>query len=117
VTSVFTDEKLVRNIIINLITNAVKFSPNAVEIEMKISCDRTNLIIIVTDHGIGIPEKDIEELFTSFSRGSNVGNIEGTGLGLSIVKKAVDLLQGTVDLKSTVGNGSEFKVTLPLQYA
>jgi PAS domain S-box-containing protein len=115
--SFVTDEKLVRNIIINLITNAVKFSPNATEVEMRVKCDQANLIIIITDQGIGIPEVDMEDLFTSFSRGSNVGVIEGTGLGLSIAKKAADLLKGTIEIKSSVGKGSEFKLTLPLAYA
>ncbi len=117
VSSIMTDEKLVRNIIINLITNAVKFSPEAGKIEMNISCDLHELILTIKDQGIGIPEKDLKNLFTSFSRGSNVGTIEGTGLGLSIVKKAVDLLNGTIELKSILGKGTEFKVTLPLEYA
>ena len=66
---------------------------------------------------MGIPAWDIKNLFISFSRGSNVGSIEGTGLGLSIVKKAVDLLKGTIAVKSKVKKGTEFKVTLPLRYA
>ncbi len=117
VNEIRSDEKLLRNIIINLITNAVKFSPNAKEVIMQLDSDHNNLTIQIRDHGIGIPESDLKELFTSFSRGSNVGTIEGTGLGLSIVKKAVDLLNGTIELKSKVGKGSEFKVTLPLTYA
>jgi PAS domain S-box-containing protein len=114
--SVTTSEKLIRNIIINLLTNAIKFSPDKKDVFMDVTCDRKSIYITVKDRGIGIPSKDIKNLFTSFSRGSNVGNIEGTGLGLSIVKKAVDLLKGTVSVKSKIGAGTEFKVTIPLDY-
>jgi PAS domain S-box-containing protein len=117
ITSVTTSEKLIRNIIFNLLTNAIKFSPGKNEVLMKVVCDQKNIIITVKDLGMGIPVKDIKNLFTSFSRGSNVEAIEGTGLGLSIVKKAVDLLNGTISVKSKIKLGSEFKVTLPLHHA
>ena len=111
---IHSDEKFLRNIITNLITNAAKFSPHAKEVLMDITCDKNDLFITVKDHGIGIPTEDIKNLFTSFSRGSNVSGIEGTGLGLSIVKKAVELLKGSIAVKSELGKGTEFKVTLPL---
>jgi PAS domain S-box-containing protein len=111
-----TDEKLIRNIVTNLLTNAVKFSPDKKKVYMDVSCDLQRMKITVRDEGIGIPSEEIEELFIAFSRGSNVGSIEGTGLGLSIVKKAVDLLDGSLDVKSELGKGTEFKIVLPLQY-
>jgi signal transduction histidine kinase len=110
-----TDEKLIRNIITNLLTNAVKFSPDRKKVYMDVSCDQKRMKIIVRDEGIGIPPEEIEELFIAFSRGSNVGTIEGTGLGLSIVKKAVDLLNGSLDVNSELGKGTELKIVLPLQ--
>lgn len=114
--SIMSDEKLMRNIVINLLTNAMKFSPGKKEVFMNISCDKKSIFIVVKDSGMGIPSWDIKNLFTTFSRGSNVGAIEGTGLGLSIVKKAVDLLNGTIEVKSQVKKGTEFTVTLPIRY-
>jgi PAS domain S-box-containing protein len=115
VSSIVSDIKLIRNIFVNLITNAIKFSPNANSIEISLLCHGEELIINVKDHGIGIPENEITNLFTSFSRASNVGTIEGTGLGLSIVKKAVELLNGKINVTSILGKGSEFEVRLPIQ--
>jgi signal transduction histidine kinase len=109
-----SNEKLIRNIVINLLANAVKFSPGRKEVFMDVACDKQNLFFSVRDLGLGIPVKDRKGLFSSFSRGSNVGSIEGTGLGLSIVKKAVDLLQGSITVKSRLRKGTEFNVVLPL---
>jgi PAS domain S-box-containing protein len=111
--TIITDEKLMRNIIINLITNAVKFSPGKTPIEMRIKSDTKTLTISVKDSGIGIPKPDLNNLFSSFYRGSNVGTIEGTGLGLSIVKKACDLLDGEIKVHSRINKGTEFIVSLP----
>ncbi|HEY8936752.1 MAG TPA: PAS domain S-box protein [Cyclobacteriaceae bacterium] len=111
----YSDEKLLRNIIINLLTNAIKFSPNAQSVIFNISNSAQYLRLTVEDKGIGISEEDLKNLFTSFHRGSNVGDIQGTGLGLSIAKKAVDLLHGTIQISSKVGEGTQFMVNLPLQ--
>lgn len=113
-TVVLTDEKLVRNIVINLITNAFKFSPQGTQIRVGVQCSKNKLTLSVQDFGIGIPPPEIENLFQSFSRASNVGTIEGTGLGLSIVKKAVDLLNGSIEVVSELDVGTTFLVTLPL---
>lgn len=113
--TIFTDEKLIRNIVINLLTNGIKFSPNTDELLMNMYCDRGKLYLTVADSGIGIPPEDLKNLFTSFSRASNSDAIEGTGLGLSIVKKAVDLLHGTISVKSTLGQGTTFDVAIPVE--
>jgi signal transduction histidine kinase len=113
---IVSDEKLLRNIVVNLLTNAIKFSPGSKYVTMAVTCTKSHLIILVSDSGIGIPAWDIKNLFTSFSRGSNAGAIEGTGLGLSIVKKAVDLLHGTVEVKSRLNKGTQFTVMLPLPH-
>ena len=73
------------------------------------------MILSIRDHGIGIPEADIEHLFEAFHRASNVDSVEGTGLGLAIVQRVVDLHQGTIHIESKVGVGSTFIVTLPCQ--
>jgi PAS domain S-box-containing protein len=112
--TIFTDEKLIRNIVINLLTNGIKFSPNTDELLMDLYCDNGKLYLTVSDRGIGIPPEDLKMLFSSFSRASNAGAIEGTGLGLSIVKKAVDLLQGTISVRSTPGKGTTFDVAIPI---
>jgi len=109
-----SDEKFLRNILINLLTNAIKFSPKEKSISLRVSNSADSLKIEVEDNGIGITEKDMHLLFTAFHRGSNVGVISGTGLGLSIVKKAVDLLQGSIEIYSKGERGTLFTVTLPL---
>ncbi len=72
-------------------------------------------MLIVRDHGPGIPEEEQPRLFDGFYRGSNVGNLPGTGLGLAITRRCVELLGGTITLASTPGRGAAFTVTLPLR--
>ena len=111
-----SDEKLLRNIVINLLTNAIKFSPGKNEVILNVSSKNNKLQIQVKDRGIGIAKEELENIFTAFQRGHNVGTIQGTGLGLSILKKAVDLLHGDIQVKSKSGKGTTFTVTLPLQH-
>ncbi len=108
------DEKLLRHIITNLLTNAVKYSPQGKEVNFDLSCDRQQVIFAIQDGGIGISSEDRQQLFESFHRGKNVSNIPGTGLGLAIVKKSVDLHGGTIDVQSQLNVGTTFTVTLPL---
>lgn len=109
-----TDEKLIRNIVINLLTNAIKFSPGKESIGFRVITENDNLVIEVSDKGIGVSENDIPQLFEAFHRGSNTSNIAGTGLGLSIVKKAVELLQGEITFQSKLNEGTSIKVVLPI---
>jgi PAS domain S-box-containing protein len=111
---IMSDEKLLRNIVINLLTNAIKFSPNAGRVDVTTMTKNELLYLKVTDYGIGIPEKDIQNLFEPFYRGTNVSSIQGTGLGLSIIKKAVELLKGNIKVTSAVGAGTEINVELPI---
>ena len=107
------DKKLLRNILINLISNAAKFSEEDKPITIFAkSEDQTNKVT-VSDRGIGISKKDQEHLFTMFYRASNVTNIQGTGLGLHIVKRYLDLMSGTVSLQSTPGKGTSITITFP----
>jgi len=71
------------------------------------------VVVAVTDHGIGIPSGDVAHLFERYHRGSNVSGIVGTGVGLYLVKTAVDLHHGTVEVQSREGEGSRFTVRLP----
>ncbi len=108
------DEKLVRQILSNLITNAIKYSPDNKDIDFQMIIEQKQAIFIISDHGIGIPEEDLIHLFSAFHRGKNVGILPGTGLGLSIVKNCVDIHNGSISVKSQLNIGTEFKVTLPI---
>jgi PAS domain S-box-containing protein len=113
--NVNADDKLLRNIFNNLLTNAIKFSDVTTPIVINVSDSDENILISVADNGIGINEDDIATIFESFQRGSNVSTIPGTGLGLSILKKAVDLMEGVVRVESIIGKGSTFSVMLPIK--
>lgn len=115
--SLVTDEKLLRNVLINLLTNAVKFSPDREEVLLNVLDEGRYITFEVSDDGIGIAEDELPLIFEPFVRGRETNNIQGTGLGLSIVKKAVDLLKGSIHVKSKPGRGSVFKVTIPRQRA
>jgi PAS domain S-box-containing protein len=108
-----TDEKLLRNVVINLLTNAIKFSPGKDEVTLNLLDHQEFITIQVADEGIGIAEEEMELIFEPFIRGKAADAIQGTGLGLSIVKKAVELLDGSMEVDSTPGQGSVFTVTIP----
>lgn len=111
--TLISDEKLLRNIVINLLSNAIKFSPGKEEVSLNVIDEGHFITVEVRDEGVGIPEDELNLIFEPFVRGKDVESIQGTGLGLSIVKKAVDLLQGTIRVKSKPGKGSVFKVIIP----
>ena len=107
------DEKLLRHIFENLLSNAAKYSPDGAQVDFKVVCEPGSFVFTVADHGIGVPEDDLPRLFESFHRASNVGNIAGTGLGLAIVKRSVELHEGTITVSSVLGEGTVFEVRLP----
>ena len=109
-----TDKKLLKNILLNLISNAIKFSPIDGNIMLKIDNDDNLLRLTIKDQGIGIAPADQEHLFSSFYRGQNAINIQGTGLGLHIVKRYIDILQGNIAMESELNVGTTFIVELPL---
>ncbi|HEX8039380.1 MAG TPA: PAS domain-containing sensor histidine kinase, partial [Chryseosolibacter sp.] len=111
--TLYTDEKLLRNILINLLTNAIKFSPGKEEIALNVLYHKDVISIEVRDEGLGIAREEMNKIFQPFVRGKAVADIPGTGLGLSIVKKAVELLKGSITVQSTPGKGSAFHVTIP----
>ncbi len=108
-----TDEKLLRNVLINLLTNAIKFSPGRQHVYLTTDGREDQLLFSVRDDGIGIPEDEVDTIFEPFVRGKGVAAIQGTGLGLSIVKRAVELLKGTIQASSQTGSGTTFTVTVP----
>jgi signal transduction histidine kinase len=112
--SIMADPRLLRQIVTNLISNALKYSPKGGTVNISLQCKDKHIEIVVQDHGIGIPETDLPRMFNAFQRASNVSGVSGTGLGLAIVKQAVDLHGGTVDLESEVDVGTKFTVKLPV---
>ena len=106
-----TDERIVKNILFNLISNAIKYSDKSIKCNFIITEDY--FLFEIKDQGIGIPLEDQKYLFTRFFRAGNVTNIQGTGLGLTIVKRYVDLLGGTIEYNSTPEVGSCFTVKIP----
>ncbi|MBX3010340.1 MAG: PAS domain-containing protein [Caldilineaceae bacterium] len=108
------DRRLIRQVITNLVTNAIKYSPPDKSIFIDLTqCDQ-NLVLQVRDEGIGIPEADLPHLFEPFHRASNVGTIPGTGLGLVITKEAVELHGGMLTVTSQLGLGTTFTVAIPI---
>lgn len=110
------DQALLKNIIINLISNAIKFSPENSAITFTSCVDADKISVSVKDEGIGISEEDQQHLFERFFRGKNALNIEGTGLGLAIIAKYLQMLNGTINCKSELNNGTEFIVTFSNKY-
>lgn len=110
---VVSDKNMMRNIINNLLSNAIKYSPEGSTIHVQCTWEEEELHVSVRDEGMGIPESEQKHLFERFFRAKNALNIEGTGLGLSIIKKYLDLLGGSIRLRSTEGKGTECIITLP----
>jgi signal transduction histidine kinase len=113
-TKVEMDEGLLRHILTNILSNALKYSPQGKEIKFDLICQDNTAIFRIQDQGIGIPEKERNRLFETFSRCSNVGRIEGTGLGLAIVNRCVDLYGGQIQIDSEINVGTTVTVSLPL---
>ncbi|MUG94065.1 response regulator [Scytonema sp. UIC 10036] len=111
---VMMDEKLTYHILTNLISNAIKYSPEGGTVRVELVLADSQVIFRIQDEGIGIPAACQENLFTAFHRAKNVGKIPGTGLGLAIVKKCVDLQGGQITVESEVGKGTTFTVKIPL---
>ncbi len=116
VRTVTTDSQMIGQIITNLVTNAVKYSPEDSAIALRTSITNGELHIVIRDDGIGISKEDQQHLFERFFRGSNVVTIQGTGLGLNIVKRYVELMQGSISFTSEPGH-TVFSVTLPQHVA
>jgi len=108
------DKNLTRNILINLISNAIKYSKEGKTIDVRTDLQNAHLEITVEDHGIGIPQSEQSHLFTRFFRAQNASNIQGTGLGLTIVKRYVELMQGSIAFNSQENQGTVFTIKIPV---
>lgn len=107
------DPQLLTQILNNLISNSIKYSPANKPIDLLLTVEAKNVILQVKDRGIGIPINNQQKLFETFYRGDNVGNIQGTGLGLAIVKECVELCKGTISFTSIVNQGTTFSINIP----
>ena len=108
---VHLDKQILNNILLNLLSNASKYSGEDSAIDLSTRLQKEQLQIIVKDYGVGISQDDQKHLFQRFFRSKGTINIPGTGLGLNIVQKYVDLLKGEIDVYSVYGEGSTFTVT------
>lgn len=111
--NIYSDKRLLKNVLINLVSNALKFSPDGGTVKLRFEQTTDALVISVSDSGIGISEEDQQHLFERFFRARNASNIQGTGLGLHIVSKYLELLNGKMFLQSELDKGTTFTVTLP----
>jgi signal transduction histidine kinase len=111
----YLDEKLLHSILANLLTNAIKYSPEGGEIQFKLTCEATELTFQVCDRGIGIPQPEQPHIFDAFHRAKNIGSIPGSGLGLTVVKKCVEVHGGSISVTSQLGVGTTFTVKIPVK--
>jgi signal transduction histidine kinase len=112
-TKVTTDPRRVRQILLNLLSNAIKFGSHKPIEVVTCSDGKGGVVIEVTDHGEGIPPQDQERIFHEFVQLGKTQLQDGTGLGLPISRRLAELLQGTLSVKSKIGEGSTFRLTLP----
>ena len=108
------DETLLRHILGNLLTNSVNYSSEGSQVQFTIERLDNDALFKIRDSGIGISQQDTAQLFTSFHRGTNVGDLPGSGLGLVIVKRCVELHRGTISLQSQLGKGTLATLSLPV---
>jgi two-component system, OmpR family, sensor kinase len=110
---VYGDAGLLSQLLSNLLSNAVKYSPEGGVVEIGAARADAEIVVSISDQGIGIPEPERERVFERYYRASNTSGIGGSGVGLSLVRSIVDLHQGTISLESTEGKGSRFTLRLP----
>jgi signal transduction histidine kinase len=107
------DAKLLFQVFSNVLSNAIKYSPDGGVIAVDAAVAGDEVVVSVADHGIGIPVADLERLFERYHRGGNVSGIVGTGVGLYLVKMVVDMHGGAVTVESKEGEGARFTIRLP----
>jgi signal transduction histidine kinase len=111
---VYFDPKIIRHAVTNLMSNAIKYSKQYDKINITIKKNEKNIVLEVSDQGIGIPSEEQGNLFNRFFRARNAININGIGLGLFIVKQYIELISGTITFESELNKGTTFFVELPI---
>ena len=109
------DPKLLSQLFSNLLSNAIKYSPGGGSIDISAEVVSEEVVVAIVDHGIGIPESDLDRLFERYQRGSNVSGIVGTGVGLYLAKMIVDMHAGRIEVQSKEDEGSRFTVRFPIK--
>ena len=114
---IHADRDSVEQVLINIISNSIKYTPDGGNINISVNSDNKKAIIKISDDGLGIPKKDLDRIFERFYRVDKARSREmgGTGLGLSIVKELVDSNNGTIDMESELDRGTTTIITLPLE--
>ena len=112
--SVAIDYRKLKQTIFNLLTNALKYTPTHEPIDISLQLEKSQIIVVVEDKGIGIPKAEIDRIWELFYRADNVQSHRGMGLGLYIVKKLVHAMSGTITVHSNgVGQGTRFTLGIP----
>ena len=112
--NVILDANLLKNCIINLISNAIKYSGENTFIEFNTEINENQCLVMISDNGIGIPIDDQKHLFEPFFRANNTGSIPGTGLGLNIVNRYIKLMNGNIEFESAQNKGAKFTLIFTL---
>ena len=113
--TVRADADALKQVVINLVENAIKFTPPGGQVYVSLVRERDLMLLTVRDTGLGIPKKDLEKIFEKFYRVERAGEeTEGTGLGLPIVREIVNAHGGSVEARCSVGAGATFRVRMPL---
>ncbi len=108
------DERLLRHAIRNILLNAIQYSAEGSSVQLRMCAVKDAVQITVIDEGVGIPERELELLFTPYFRGTNSGRLPGSGLGISIAKEFIELHKGSVEIQSRVGIGTTVVLTIPM---
>lgn len=111
---VHTDACHVSYVFVNLLLNAIKYSPPGSVVDIAVQVTGPSVCFSVRDEGIGIPASERDRLFSPFFRASNVGGVAGTGMGLAIVKKSARLIGASVSVECPAEGGSLFRVSMPM---
>lgn len=111
---VLGDEALLEQMLINVISNAIKYSPDYSKIMLSVKADSEFIQLTVADEGVGLKEDEFERIFEKFYRSEQTGQLTGTGLGLAISKGIAELHGGTISAKSNVPKGALITISLPL---
>ena len=107
------DEKILELILSNILNNAIKYSKQNSKIKLSVKQQNSETVFSVKDYGLGIPEQDIDKIFTRYFRAENVLHIQGTGIGLNLVRSHVENMGGSISIKSKENNGTTVTVILP----
>ena len=111
---IYLDKKVMTLVLTNLISNAVKYTRDAPDIKISGKTENQEIVLTITDNGVGIPANELRQVFDRFYRASTSEGVQGSGVGLSLVQELVHLHKGQIKVQSTVGKGTSFEVRLPL---